>query len=239
MPNLNFLTVSHFCSTDEVGQQVRTSIGNGQVVEYLDGKASGEPRYRVSFPMGTGYIRSERVLNALSGGPDAVANMEEESDEVHLDQKFKLLFGTESIYLFVRLYTSLVSLLHDIDVHVRDNPSPPNPKLSYYDPMNSQEEDKEKQVDTEKFDFDTLISKLQSLMEDKINSKGFESFCRRLAPDLVHKMASLPRLIERAADMLKQTANEGFLPELLENCQFTGAVSISRIPFCRSTISCC
>jgi hypothetical protein len=165
-------------------------------------------------------------LNALSDGAIEQDGDEDDKEVVRLDRKFKLLFGTEAIYLFIRLYTSLVSMLHDIDVHIRDNPNAPDPSAAYYDPMNSQEDEDEKK-ETQRFDFRSVMEKLQDLIGGKINSKEYESYCRRVAPDVVHKMASLPSLIERTADMLKHTTDEDTLLQLFDHCQFTGVVSTS------------
>ena len=184
----------------------------------------GRPQYLVKFPFGIGRVRAQNVLSTLVEGTIESDEKEDDKDVVRLDKKFKLLFGTESIYLFIRLYTSLVSMLHDIDVHVRDNPSGPDPSAAYYDPMNSQEDEGEMK-ETEKFDFRSLMGKLQDMISGKVNTKEYESYCRRVSPDMVHKMASLPRLIERSAQMLKRTADEDVLLNLFDHCQFTGVVS--------------
>jgi len=193
-------------------------------MQYMSREKIGRPQYLVKFPFGIGCIRPQNVLNTLVEGPIESDEREDDKDVVRLDKKFKLVFGTESIYLFIRLYTSLVSMLHEIDVHVRDNPSGPDPSAAYYDPMNSQEDEEEKK-ETEKFDFRSLMCKLQDTISGKVNTKEYESYCRRVSPDMVHKMASLPRLIERSAQMLERTADEDVLLNLFEHCQFTGVVS--------------
>jgi len=195
-------------------------------LEYLPRENIGRPQYRVKFPEGVGYVRVQNVLNSIGDGALEASDAGEDKEVVRLDKKFKLLFGTESIYLFIRLYTSLVSLLDDISIHVRDNPRVSDPSASYYDPMNSQEEDGEKEnKKSEKFDFRSLTDKLEAVLVGKVTTKEYETYCRQLAPDAVHKIVSLPRLIERAADTLKQTSDEDKLLQFFEHCQFTGVVS--------------
>jgi hypothetical protein len=199
-------------------------LGDGKILQYIAGDNQGRPRYRIEFPFGVGCVRAKNVLNSLSDDAVEQANVEDDNEVIRLDKKFKLLFGTETIYLFIRLFTSLVSILHDIDVYVRDNPTPSDPRAAYYDPMNSQD-DEDVKKETEKFDFRSLMDKLQDFIAGKVNTKEYESYCRRMAPDMVHKMASLPRLIERGADVMKQTADEDLLLQLFDHCQFTGIVS--------------
>lgn len=216
---------------------MRTTLGHGSILAYLgaEDKESG-PRYRIKLESGTESIRPCDILHCIEN-PDGVrfvrreGVMEKEVDvpaegsesAIKLDKKFKLLFGTESIYLFIRLLTSLVSLLDDVEIHVRDNPCTIDPVMAYYDPMKSQEEKKEI-----KLDFPAIVANLKSVISGELSAREFETFCRRASPDAVHKMAALPKLIERGASMLKRTAEEDLLLPLFDYCQYTGAVSILR-----------
>ena len=199
-------------------------MGDGTILQYLPRAKIGRPQYLVKFPFGIDCVRAQNILHSLGEGSIELEGNEDDKDVVRLDKKFKLLFGTESIYLFIRLFTSLVSMLHEVDIHVRDNPAGPDPSAAYYDPMNSQEDEEEKK-DIEKFDFRSLMDKLQDVIAGRVSTKEYETYCRRVSPDVVHKMASLPRLIERSTEMLKQSANEDVLIKLFDHCQFTGVVS--------------
>lgn len=218
---------------DAVGQHVRTSFGDGVIIANLGGDGAAGPRYRVKFSFGIGFVRSHAILHSIEN-PDGtkfvrrdgvmekeiVSAFEEREGVVKLDNKFKLLFGSECIYLFIRLFTSLVSLLDEIETHIRDHPDVIDPTWSYYDPMKSQDEKK-----VTKFDFAAMITKLKSVIAGTVSLKDFETFCRRVSSDIVHKMAALPKLVERGASMLKKTAEEDLLLQLYDYCQFTGVVS--------------
>ena len=221
-------------SLDAVGQHVRTTFGDGVIIANLGGDGAAGPRYRVKFPFGIGFVRSHAIMHSIEH-PDGTKFVrrdgvmekenasfpEEREGAVRLDSKFKLLFGSECIYLFIRLFTSLVSLLDDIETHLRDNADLVDPTLYYYDPMKSQDEKK-----VTKFDFAAMITKLKNVIAGSLSLKDFEAFCRRVSSDIVQKMAALPKLVERGAIMLKKTAEEDLLLQLYDYCQFTGVVSI-------------
>ena len=235
-----------FLPLDAVGQHVRTTFGDGVIIANLGGDGAAGPRYRVKFPFGIGFVRSHAIMHSIEN-PDGAkfvrrdGVMEKENtsapDEregtVRLDSKFKLLFGSECIYLFIRLFTSLVSLLDDIETHIRQHADMVDPTLSYYDPMKSQDEKK-----VAKFDFAAVITKLKSVIAGSVSLKDFETFCRRVSSDIVHKMAALPKLVERGASMLKKTAEEDLLLQLYDYCQFTGVVSIGRATFTSFLVLC-
>lgn len=221
---------------DAIGQHVRTSFGDGVIVANLGRDGSAGPRYRVKFPFGVGFVRSHAIMHGIEN-PDGVrfvrrdgvmekdtssATAEEREGGVRLDDKFKLLFGSECIYLFIRLYTSLVSLLDEIESYIHENPTMIDPTMEYYDPMKSQEEKK-----VTKLDFPAVNTKLKNVIAGTLSPKDYEAFCRRVSPDIVYKMAALPKLVERGANMLKKAAEEDLLLQLFDFCQFTGAVSIT------------
>eukprot|EP00934_Nitzschia_sp_Nitz4_P006570 Nitzschia sp. Nitz4//scaffold106_size73319//51333//55917//NITZ4_005742-RA/size73319-augustus-gene-0.6-mRNA-1//1//CDS//3329532538//6560//frame0 len=212
------------------GQHVRTAVGDGVVLAYLPGNENVGPRYRVKLAYGVGYVQAYAILHGIEN-PDGTkfvrrdGVMEKEVDvadmdrsDVALDNKFKLLFGSKNIYLFLRLYSSLVSLLEDIEGTIRSNPPSVDPSANYYDPMKSQEA-----PPATRLDFSALMTNLKRAIKDQMDMKEFETFCRRVSPTLVHKMSALPKLVAKGADMLVQTANEDLLLQLFDYCQYTGA----------------
>jgi len=214
-----------------IGQHVRTTYGDGVILACLGGDGTAGPRYRVKFPYGIGFVRSYAIMHGVNN-PDGAkfirheGVMEREADPsdderdsaVRLDKKFKLLFGSECIYLFIRLYSSLVALLDDIESYLRENPTLTDPSSKYYVGLTSNEEKQ-----TVKLDFSAMIAELKCLITGTLSFKDFETFCRRVSPEIVHKMAALPKLVERGASMLKKTAEEDLLLQLFDYCQFTGA----------------
>lgn len=232
---LCILALSHLVGfADATGQHVRTAFGDGIVLAYLSGDEQAGPRYRVKLPYGVGYVQAYAILHSIEN-PDGTKYvrrdgvMEKEIDipdedvpAVTLDKKFKVLFGSKRIYLFLRLYSSLVSLLDDIEISIRSNPGAIDPASNYYNPMKSQEEKPHVRLD-----FAAVMTNLKLVISGKLNLKEFEAFCRRVSPGSVHKMAALPRLVSKGADMLVQTAKEDLLLQLFDYCQYTGAVSYS------------
>lgn len=205
-------------------------MGDGVILAVVDGDNSAGPRYRVKFPFGVGYLRSHAIMHEIEnpGGAkvarrDGVTEVNEglgEESAVRLDKKFKLLFGSECMYLFIRLFTSLVSLLDEIESYIREHPTMVDPTSEYYDPMKSTDE-----KEAPKLNFASVVTKLKSVIAGTLSPKDFEAFCRRVSPDSVHKMAALPKLVERGANTLRQVADEDLLLQLFDYCQFPGAVS--------------
>mmetsp|Transcript_54447 Transcript_54447/g.157450 ORF Transcript_54447/g.157450 Transcript_54447/m.157450 type:complete len:1191 (-) Transcript_54447:32-3604(-) len=225
-----------------VGQHVRTTFGDGVIVSPLEKDSDSKTRYHVKLPFGLGYVRPNAILHGIGSQDEAkhirrdgimVVDDEEEvateGEKVRLDKKFKLLFGSQSIYLFIRLYTSLVSLLDEIETQARDVVVTEDPAANYYDPMKSDDE----KATPAKIDFGSMISKLKNVISGKVSGKDFETYCRKLCPDAVHKMAALPRLIDRCANMLNETAHEDLLLPLFDYCQYTGANPVELREKCR------
>jgi histone deacetylase complex regulatory component SIN3 len=213
------------------GQRVKTAFGEGTILAFLEGNSSVGPRYRVKFPFGIGFVRAYAIMHGIQSvdgakyvrrdgqmEKDSEGDDDEESSSVKLDKKFRLLFGTDHIYLFLRLYSFLVSSLDEIDSFLRANPTMQDPTLAYYNPMKSSDEKK-----NAKLDFPTLMLNLQKVISRKLSSKDFEAFCRRVSPEIAHKMAALPKLVDKCADMMVQTAKEDLLLQLFDFCQYPGA----------------
>jgi hypothetical protein len=217
---------------DATGQRVRTSFGDGTILAFFEGNANTGPRYRVKFPFGIGFVNPSAIMHGLTqtDGSKYVRHdglMEKENEcvetngsSVRLDKKFKLLFGSDRIYLLVRLFSFLVNMLDEIEAWVAANPALEDPATGYYNPIKSQDEKKEATLD-----FKSLMSNLERVVSRDMTNKDFEAFCRGMSGTMVHKMAALPKLVEKCADMLFQTAKEDLLLQLFDYCQYTGAVS--------------
>jgi hypothetical protein len=214
---------------DATGQQVRTSFGDGTILSFIETEKDLGPRYRVKFPYGIGFVSASSIAHGLQTADgakyvrhdgrvvkeDNAMNGDKETPSIKLAKKFKLLFGTENIYVFMRLYSGLVSLLDDVEAFCRANPTMADPAKSYYNPMKSVDEKRDA-----KLDFSTMILKLQNVISKKQSAKDFEAHCRRMSPEMVHKMAALPKIIERCADVMCETATEDLLLPLFDFCQY-------------------
>jgi hypothetical protein len=178
---------------------------------------------------GTKYVRRDGQMEKEDESTDD--NEWGAQGPAKLDKKFKVLFGSDHIYLFLRLYSFLVSLLDEIGSYLRANPTMVDPTTNYYNPMKSQDEKSEARLD-----FAAVMTNLQKVVGRKMSSKDFEAFCRRVSPEMVHKMAALPKLVEKCADMMAQTAKEDLLLQLFDFCNIPAAVSLQQQRFAGRTI---
>lgn len=199
------------------------------MLSFVESEKDLGPRYRIKLPYGIGFVSASAIAHGLhtAGGPkyvrndghlvkeDNMMNGDTDTPSLKLDKKFKLLFGTESIYVFVRLYSGLVSILDDVETFCRSNPTMADPAKSYYNPMKSADDKKDI-----KLDFSTMILKLQKVISKKQSAKDFEAHCRRMSPEMVYKMAALPKIVEQCADVMRQTAVEDLLLPLFDYCQY-------------------
>jgi hypothetical protein len=216
-----------------------TALGEGTIQAFLDTKEG--PRYRVKLAFGSAILQPYAILHNVDAKDgtryvrrddemiketDSVMDEESGGDAIVVDKKFKLLFGSDSIYLFLRLYSFLVSLLDEIQEYLRSNPTVVDQTLSYYNPIKSGSGDDKPKVE-KKLDFAAVMIKLREVIGKNLTLKEFETFCRRVNRNIVHKMAALPRLIEKCGDMLIKVSEEDLLPRLFDICQYTGQNPVS------------
>jgi hypothetical protein len=219
-----------FVQSDAAGQTVSTIFGEGTIQAALDTVFG--PQYRVRLPFGIAILQPSAIMHTLPLAYESHQyvrrddRMVKEDDAMAsssknpvVDSKFKLLFGSDSIYLFLRLYTYLINLLDEIEAYLRENPSPGDPARLYYNPMKSS--DDKQQLET-KLDFPAVMMKLRLVVAKKLTPKDFETFCRKVSPVIVYKMSALPKLVEKCGDMLIKVSEEDLLPRLYDICQYTG-----------------
>lgn len=213
---------------DATGQVVSTIFGKGTIQAVLDTQFG--VRYRVKLPFATSVLQPPAIMHAVPVAGEArfIRRDDEMVKEVNgmasfldpvVDSKFKVLFASDSIYLFLRLYTTLLNLLDEIKDHLRDSPSPGDPARLYYNPMKSSDD---KQLLETKLDFPAVMMKLRLVVSKKSTPKDFETFCRKVSPAIVYKMAALPKLVEKCGDMLIKVSEEDLLPRLYDLCQLRG-----------------
>ena len=215
-----------------------TAFGEGNIIAFDDGLDSEEgPRYRVELPFGIGSLQPYAVLHNVDAKDGSrysrrddemlketkpsklISGEEEGTSTVVVDKKFNLLFGSDSIYLFLRLYGFLISLMHDIKEYLYNNPSTDDHRRSYYNPMKSADD---RQTPEVKLDFASMVAKLDEVVVKKTSLKDFETFARRVNRDITYKMAALPKLVERCGDMMIKMSEEDLLPSIFDACQYSG-----------------
>jgi hypothetical protein len=218
---------------DATGERVMTAYGRGTILAFMD--TNHGPRYRVKLPYGIAFLQPYAIMHNVDAEDGSrYARRDDEMIKQHdspvlaavdgsasvvVDKKFKCLFGSDSIYLFLRLYSFLISLLDDIEEFLRANPTMVDPTLAYYNPMKSTDE---RQVAEIKLDFPAVMGKLGEVITKQLSTKDFEAFCRRVNRDIVYKMAALPKLVEKCGDLMIKVAEEDLLPHVFDICQYTG-----------------
>jgi hypothetical protein len=216
---------------DAPGQKVRTAFGDGSVMSYMEGNPSIGCRYRVKLPFGVASVRPSAILHSLpqpDGGMMVRSDGAMSKDENHaakgegifaekLNKKFELMFATENVYIFMRMYCLLVSLLSDTREYLEVHSPSKDPSDSYYNPMKS-ENDKKPTSTATNLDYAGALSMLEKVVCRTVDSKDFESHCRKVSKAKVHQMAVLPKLIDRCTDALLHVAKEDVLLHLFDYC---------------------
>mmetsp|Transcript_56377 Transcript_56377/g.136777 ORF Transcript_56377/g.136777 Transcript_56377/m.136777 type:complete len:1195 (-) Transcript_56377:123-3707(-) len=220
--------INNFVVRYATGQVVSTIFGEGTIQEVLETDAG--TCYRVKLDFGTSTLQPQAIMHAVPAADEPrYARRDDEmlkdasatalTTAPVVDSKFKVLFLSDSVYLFMRLYTSLLTLLDEIEGFLRENPSPGDPARRYYNPMKSS--DDKHQFET-KLDFPAVMMELSLVVSKKLTPKDFETFCRKVSPAIVYKMAALPKLVEKCGDMLIKLSEEDLLPRLYDLCQYRG-----------------
>lgn len=213
------------------GQLVRTAFGEGTILLFIEGKSTLGSRYKVKLSYGVAFIRPYAILHSIPKKEGAVfvridGIMEKEKNPFgagdglsseKLGKKYQLLFGTESIYILLRLYCSLVSLL----TFVRESLSllgsqPIDSSESYYNPLRNEDG---KQETSPRLDYTGFCLMLDKVCSKEIDFKEFETFCRKVSKHQVHRMTVLPRLVDKCADALLNVAKEDLLLHLYDYCK--------------------
>jgi chromatin remodeling complex protein RSC6 len=115
-----------------------------------------------------------------------------------LDSRFKLLFGTQHTYSFLRLFTLLVKILADTRELLEE-------EEKESDAMDVDEEKSEK----DKCGYGTVVSSLKKCLSKGMTPLDFERVCRKACMDRVAQLAVLPKLVEKCADILCKLAKDG------------------------------
>jgi histone deacetylase complex regulatory component SIN3 len=167
------------------GQKVKTAVGEGQVVS-VD-KTAGAFRYLIKFPFGVGFVKASAVLHLIPTG-SASEEMDTSADTVDASQlmqdDIQVLFGTESIYLLMRLYILLATMLYQAKFIVDRKGCP------------------------------SIMSSLQDLIGGKVSAKDFEAKCRKVVGKEVYNFVAIPPLVESCAEAIVKVAKEGCIENL-------------------------
>ena len=205
-----------------------TIFGEGTIVSFVEATETSAAKYRVKLPFGLGNLSPSAVLHPVQSEDvpyvrrdgvmvkdKATIESRPSPDAPKIDEKYQLLFGNENIYLFLRLYTLLCSLLSDIKGHCEMFPAPEDPAKSYYNPAQTHPK-----VTSERLDYAGVIAALHKVLSKTVDAKDYEALGRKVSKEKVHEMAALPRLVERCAEAMAKIAQEDVLLYLYDYCQF-------------------
>lgn len=224
------LTCTSLFSIDVTGQRVRTSFGEGTIVSYMEGNPSMGCRYRVKLPFGVASVRPSAILHSaiqpdgsimarkdgIMTRDDSHASAGEATSPEKLDKKFQVMFATESVYIFMRMYCILVSVLTDTREHTKVFPPGPDPSDEWYVPTPMKEEGSSGPKPPA--DFPGVVSMLEKVVCRKVDLKDFETYCRRVSKEKVYQMAVLPKLVDKCTDALLNVAKEEMLLRIFDYC---------------------
>jgi len=182
------------------GQMVKTSFGDGRILAHNEAAPSLGANYKIDLPFGTGYIRPSSILHhlppteqvqygRLGGFMELIEAADEpmNGDEVKiLGPSCRLVFGTEKVYIFMRLYCALIALFDS----TRERMEPKN--------------------------YNGFVDALKGYINEDIQFKAYELRCRAATKEKCHELSAVPRLIEKCADALVKVAKEDKLLGLFD-----------------------
>lgn len=182
--------------------------------------------YRVKLSFGMGHLKPFAVLHPLAVKEtpyvrrDGAMVREYDapvdaggSEDHKLGAKYQLLYGTERVYLFMRLYVLLTNLLADIRHHCETFPMTQDPADRYQNRGS-------KPVKRKLSDFSGVLALLKKLLADECDVKEYESLGRKVSKEKVYVMAALPKLVNRCVESLVSVAKEDVLLHLYDYCQY-------------------
>jgi hypothetical protein len=151
------------------------------------------------------------------------ASLLEESEE-GVDTRCKMMFATERVYTFMRIYCFLTFVLSNTQSFLLANARDGKKEVSQAANGIGSTFEKEKttaEAETSKssHDYPGLVASLKKFMSGEIDIQAFESFCRKTAKDRVYQLVALPRLIDRCAEALVKIAKEDKVLSLFDLAQ--------------------
>jgi hypothetical protein len=211
------------------GQRVVTIFGEGTIASYIKSIGKAAAKYRVKLPFGTAFVNPSAILYGVPSRDSPFVRrdgamvrdesvVEEVTPSTQLGERYQLLFGTESIYMFMRQLALLCAVLTDTREQCAAFPPTKDPALSY---CNSFRKDDDVQpAAATQVDFAAVLGSLKKVVSNQMDAKEFETLGRKVSKEKVHQMAALPKLIERCANALIKCAKEDALLHLYDYCQY-------------------
>lgn len=212
------------------GQKVQTCFGNGEIVTRIAPSNNVGLRYKVKLGYGTGYLRPSAIVHLLpatdpsqrmvrrNGVMEKFSLPEEPGNGV--DLRCQLMFGTEKVYILVRIYSYLVHVLSNTQSFLLSEEGQQKETQTTNGIGSSFEKaDTNGKTSIATHDYPGVISALKKLIDGEVDIQAYESFCRKTAKDKVFQLIALPRLIDRCAEALVKVAKEDKVLSLYDLAQ--------------------
>jgi hypothetical protein len=197
-----------------LGQKVKTAFGDGRILAYNEVTSTCAPHYTVELPFGKAYVRPSSIVhhNATevqyvreNGFMELVQNTDDTmTDETkkEIPSSCQLVYGTEKIYIFMRLYCALLALFESAKKKMETD----NNAMEVEDDSEGSQKNK----------FQGFISTIKDYINEEVQFKSYELRCRSFTDKTFYELSAIPRLIEKCADALVKVAREDKLLALFD-----------------------
>lgn len=193
------------------GMRVRTAVGDGKIISVAHFPVL---RYLMKFEYGTGYVMPDLIFElAPTSELDTNAMNDDDDDDnaLHLmPDDIQVLFGTEKIYLFMRLYIILVTMLYQAKDVV----------------------DRKSEVSDKQDLFARLVSSLKDTLIGRMDGKAFEQECKKNLYDDAYNFVAIPPLVVKCAAASIRMSTESHFHDLYYYSQLKLKASISLLQVC-------
>lgn len=222
------------------GQRVQTLFGVGTIASFVEASARCGPCYRVKLPYGLGLLSPTAILHAVQSKASPYvrrdghmvrdeSDVEMDTSSPKVDASYKVLFGTEKMYLFWRLFSLLCSVVADCRESCKHASGDPAEK--YVNPFQSTVIEPR-----EKLNFSALWKILHGHLANSASLDAVESFSRKVCPSRVHQVMALPKIVDRCVDAMVQMADEDAVLPLYDYCQFPNVDPVALRRQCLSLV---
>ncbi len=161
------------------GQKVRTTVGDGQIISIV----ADPQRYKVKFSFGVGYVHPDAIAHLLPSNNSA-ADVAEVDDAQLMQDDTQVLFGTENIYLSMRLYMLLATMLYQAKDAIEGD------------------------------GYTKCMAAIVDFVSSKTDLKEFESTIRGIIDKNVHNIVAIPSLVQSCGGAMANVVEEDVIENL-------------------------
>ena len=161
------------------GQKVRTTVGDGQIISLTH----SPQRYKVKFSFGVGYVHPDAIAHLLPSS-SSVADVTGVDDSQLMQDDTQILFGTENIYLSMRRYMLLATMLYQAKDAIEGD------------------------------GYTRCMAAIVDFITSKTDVKEFESTIRGITDKNVFNIVAIPALLQSCGDVMAKVVEEDVIENL-------------------------